>query len=160
MKNMTKTERDFIDRTGKISKQWGLGEPAGRVWAALLFADLPLSQKEIADKTGYTLSLVSPSLKILEKLSMIRSIRGKGRKRLYELAISFIEAFNIMIRRFLVNDVSPLIMELEGIKDINKKPKLLKLTDEYKQMEMYLNWFGKMISMKKVTSKKVKKLLG
>ncbi|MCG2717493.1 MAG: hypothetical protein L6408_01485 [Nanoarchaeota archaeon] len=160
MGNITKTERDFIDGTGKISKQWGLGEPAGRVWATLLFADLPLSQKEIADKTGYSLSLVSPSLKILEKLNMVKSIRGEGRKKLYELAISFIEAFNVMIKRFLANDVRPLIMELEEIKDIDKKPKLLKLTGEYKRMEMYLNWFGKMVSMQKVTSEKVKKLLG
>jgi len=34
--------------------------------------------------------LVSPSLKILEKLNMIRAIRGKGREKLYELAMSFI----------------------------------------------------------------------
>lgn len=159
-KNIAQTEKDFIDRTGKISKQWGLGEPAGRVWATLLFAGSPLSQKRIAKKTGYSLSLVSPSLKILEKLSMIRSIRGKGREKLYELALSFIEAFNVIIKRFLQNDVQPLIKELEHIKDINKNPKLFKLTGEYKQLETYLNWFDKIIFMKKVTAEKMGKLLG
>jgi len=48
--NITKNEKDFIDRIGKISKQWGLGEPTGRVWATLLFANPNLSQKDIAKK--------------------------------------------------------------------------------------------------------------
>ncbi|MCK4729748.1 MAG: winged helix-turn-helix transcriptional regulator [Candidatus Aenigmarchaeota archaeon] len=158
--NITKNEKDFIDRIGKISKQWGLGEPTGRVWATLLFADSNLSQKDIAKKTGYSLSLVSPSLKILEKLNMIRSVRGKGREKLYELAMSFIEAFNAIIKRFLECDVKPLINGLEQIKGINKNPKLLKLKNEYKQMERYFNWFGKMIVMKKITGEKINKLLG
>jgi len=84
VQDLTKIEKNFIDRTGRISKQWGLGEPTGRVWGSLLFVDLPLSQREIAKKTGYSLSLVSPSLKILEKLNMIRSVRGEGREKLYK----------------------------------------------------------------------------
>ncbi len=158
--DISKIEKEFIDRTGKISKQWGLGEPAGRVWAALLFTESSLSQKDIATKTGYTLSLVSPSLKILESLNLIRSIRGEGREKLYELELSFIEAFNIVIKRQLEHDINPLIQHLDRIEEKNKNPKLLRLTAEYKQIEMYLGWFGKMISMKKVTGEKIKKLLG
>ncbi|MCK5333594.1 MAG: hypothetical protein KAJ24_03710, partial [Candidatus Aenigmarchaeota archaeon] len=94
--DISEIEKEFIDRTGKISKQWSLGEPAGRVWAALLFAEASLSQKDIAMKTGYSLSLVSPSLKILESLNLIRSGRGESREKLYELEVSFIEAFNIL----------------------------------------------------------------
>ncbi|MCK5476463.1 MAG: hypothetical protein KAI55_00920 [Candidatus Aenigmarchaeota archaeon] len=157
--DISKIEKEFIDRTGKISKQWGLGEPAGRVWAALLFTESSLSQKDIATKTGYTLSLVSPSLKILESLNLIRSGRGENREKLYELEVSFIEAFNIIIKRQLEHDIKPLIKHLDGIKEKNKNPKLLKLTAEYKQIEMYLGWFGKMITMKKITGEKVKKLL-
>ncbi len=158
--DISEIEREFIDRTGKISKQWSLGEPAGRVWAALLFAEASLSQKDIAMKTGYSLSLVSPSLKILESLNLIRSGRGDSREKLYELEVSFIEAFNIIIKRQLEHDIKPLIKHLEGMKGKNKNPKLLKLTAEYKQLEMYLGWFGKMITMKKVTGEKIKNLLG
>jgi len=158
--NISKIEKEFIDRTGKISKQWSLGEPAGRVWATLLFAEYPLSQKNIATKTDYSLSLVSPSLKILESLNLIRSIRGTGREKLYELELSFIEAFNILIKRQLKHDISPLINHLDMINEKNKNPKLLRLTAEYKQLEMYLGWFGKMISMKKITGEKIKNLLG
>jgi len=157
---MSKIEKDFIDRTGKMSKQWGLGEPSGRVWATLLFSESPLSQKDIAKKTEYSLSLVSPSLKILQKLNLIRSIRGKGREKLYGLALSFIEAFNVIIKRYLEQEVEPLIKNLDGIKDENKNPKLIKLTSEYKQLEMYFGWFEKMIFMKKVTGEKIKRILG
>ena len=157
--DISEIEKEFIDRTGKISKQWSLGEPAGRVWAALLFAEVSLSQKDIAMKTGYSLSLVSPSLKILESLNLIRSGRGKSREKLYELELSFIEAFNIMIKRQLEHDIKPLIKHLDRIQEKNKNSKLLKLTAEYKQIEMYLGWFGKMITMKKITGEKVKKLL-
>ncbi|MCK4589646.1 MAG: hypothetical protein KAT77_04325 [Nanoarchaeota archaeon] len=162
-KDILKIERNFIDRTGKISKQWGLGEPAGRVWAALLFADVSLSQREIAEKTDYSLSLVSPSLKILEKLNIIRSIRGKGKEKLYELAVSFIEAFNGLVKRFLEQDIKPLIKQLEGINEIpdaNKKKKLGKLVKEYKSLEMYLGLFNKLMAMKKATAEKVSKLIG
>ena len=158
--DILKIEKEFIDRTGKISKQWSLGEPAGRVWAALLFAEGPLSQRGIATKTEYSLSLVSPSLKILESLNLIKSIRGSGREKLYELELSFIEAFNILIKRQLEHDINPLIKHLDMIEEKNKNPKLLRLTADYKQIEMYLGWFGKMISMKKVTHEKIKNLLG
>ena len=157
---MSEIEKDFIDRTGKMSKQWGLGEPSGRVWATLLFSESPLSQKDIAKKTEYSLSLVSPSLKILQKLNLIRSIRGEGREKLYKLALSFIEAFNIIIKRYLEQEVKPLIKNLDTIKDENKNPKLIKLTSEYKQLEMYFSWFEKIIYMKKITGKKIKKILG
>ena len=158
--DISKVEKDFIDRTGKISKQWSLGEPAGRVWATLLFAEDSLTQKEIAAKTEYSLSLVSPSLKILESLNLIKSIRGSGREKLYELELSFIEAFNMLIKRQLEHDIKPLIKHLDMVEEKNKNPKLLRLTADYKQIEIYLGWFGKMISMKKVTHEKIKNLLG
>jgi DNA-binding transcriptional regulator GbsR (MarR family) len=162
-KNIIKIEKNFIDRTGKISKQWGLGDPAGRVWATLLFTDVPLSQREIAKKTDYSLSLVSPSLKILEKLNIVRSIRGKGKEKLYELAVSFIEAFNGLVKRFLEQDIKPLIEQLDSlgeIKDINKKKRLTNLVKEYKSLERYLDLFTKLMFMKKTTMEKVSKLVG
>lgn len=162
-KDLKKVEKTFIDRTGKISKQWGLGEPAGRVWATLLFADAPLSQRQIAEKTEYSLSLVSPSLKILEKLNMVRSIRGKGKEKLHELALSFVDAFNELIRRFLEQDVKPLIEQLEDVDEIHnieKKKKLIKLVKEYRNLEMYLGLFNKLMTAKKTTAERIGRLMG
>ena len=160
--DLANIEQNFIDKTGKISKQWGLGEPAGRVWATLLFTDNSLTQRQIAEKTNYSLSLVSPSLKILENSNMVKSIRGRGKTKLYELSESFIEAFNSLIKRFLEQDVKPLIEQLEdvdGIHDQSKKNKLLRLVKEYKRFEMYLGLFNRLMLMKKTTVDKISKLM-
>ncbi len=85
---------------------------------------------------------------------------GKGREKLYELALSFVEAFNVIIKRYLEQEVEPLIKNFDGIKDENKNPKLIKLASEYKQLGMYFGWFEKMIFMKKVTGEKIKRILG
>jgi DNA-binding transcriptional regulator GbsR (MarR family) len=156
---ISKVENEFIDKTGNIAKQWGLGEPAGRVWGAMLFSETALSQRSISEKTKYSLSLVSPSLKILIKLNLIRSIRGEGREKLYEMSKSFIESFNIILKRFLKEDIQPLIAQLESIKQEDSNKKLIKLISEYKQLNQYLGWFEKMIFMKKITGEKINELL-
>ncbi|OIO62944.1 hypothetical protein COT48_02040 [Candidatus Woesearchaeota archaeon CG08_land_8_20_14_0_20_47_9] len=151
-------ERSFIDRIGKIVKQWGLGEPAGRVWATLLFSERSLSQRQIAEKTGYSLSLVSPSLKILEKLDMVRSIRGQGKEKLYEQAVSFVEAFGTLIKRFVEQDVKPLIAQLEGVsKTVNatKRRNLRKLAREYRHLEEGLRAFSSEGLVKSMAPEKV-----
>lgn len=141
---LSKTEKEFINRMGRIAKKWGMSEPAGRVWGTLLFADRPISQKDIARKTGYTLSLVSPSLKIIENMDMVRSIRFGNKERLYESKTSFMDGFRILIKRFVEKDIKPLIEELEKTKGIRKNLNLLKLITEYKKLEYYLAMSEKM----------------
>lgn len=159
-KELQETEQSFINKLGKITKRGGMGEPVGRVFASLLFADEPLSQKRVAEMTGYSLSLISPSLKMLEGLNMVRSLRGDGREKLYEPIVSFIELFNMMMMNLLEQDIRPIISELESVKgDIKKKKKLAQLIREYKRLEFYLTMFEKVIVMRKVTEEKVKKLL-
>ena len=150
----------FISKTGRIAKQWGLGEPSGRVWATLLFSDKPLSQKEISKQTGYSLSLISPSLKILEGLNMVRKIRGNGKEKLYELTASFIETFHLMIKRFLETEIKPLVEMLNTYTETNKSnEKLIQLTKEYQRLETQLRWFDKLSGLKKITSEQIKKIL-
>jgi DNA-binding transcriptional regulator GbsR (MarR family) len=151
---LLRTEKEFIDRMGKISKRWGMGEPAGRVWGVLLFSDAPLSQKEIAEKTGYTLSLVSPSLKIIEKYNMARSVRSGSKEKSYESTTSFIDGFNILIKQFLEQDIKPLIKELEDTQTAKKNKKLSQLISDYKRLERYLCLFEKMRMVKKCISGK------
>ncbi len=159
-KNSQELFNVFITRTGNIAKQWGLGEPAGRVWATLLFAEKPLSQKEIAEKTGYSLSLVSPSLKILEGLNMVRKKRGDGKEKLYELTASFIETFHLMIRRFLEVEIKPLVEMLnEHIETDKSNKKLVQLSKEYQRLETQLHWFDKLNGLKKMTSEQIKKIV-
>ncbi len=150
----------FTNGTERIARQWGLGGPSGRVWATLLFSDKPLSQREISEQTGYSLSLVSPSLKILEGLNMVRKIRGDGREKLYELTSSFIETFHLMIKRFLETEIKPLVELLNEYSKTNKANNNLKqLTKEYRQLESQLRWFDKLGGLKKISSEQIEKIL-
>jgi DNA-binding transcriptional regulator GbsR (MarR family) len=156
---MEDTERFFIDKTGDIASQWGFGEPTGRVWATLLFAEKPLSQKDIAEKTGYTLSLVSPTLKILENTQRVTKVRGEGKERLYELNGSFIDTFGAMMNRIIERDLRPVIEELKKSNLKNKK-KISSLIAEYQMMESHLMILMKLINAKKATYQKIKRLIG
>ena len=86
-------EKEFMNRISRICKQWGFGEPAGRIWGLLLLKNKPLTQKEIVEESGYSLSLVSPNLNILQKFGMVSIIGKQGKKRLYLSPTSFIESF-------------------------------------------------------------------
>jgi DNA-binding transcriptional regulator GbsR (MarR family) len=154
-------EQKFIDRTGKIAKLWGLGEPTGRVLGVLMFSEKPLSQREIADKTGYTLSLVSPNLKIIDSLDMLGRSRGSGKEKVYHITVSFIDAFDRMIKRFLQQDILPLIQELDDAKGKNphKKKIIEQMSRDYKKVELYLAVFEKMMMLDKIRSDKIRKLL-
>ena len=130
-KSVNELESEFLDRIGKISKQWGLGEPAGRIWASMLFAGESMTQKDISKKTGYSLSLISPNLKILENLNMIRTVKN-GRENKYEVVGSFTETFNQMVYRFMEHDIKPLITKLEAVKteDTEDKKRVERLVSE------------------------------
>ena len=155
-------EQELINRTGKISKQWGFGESAGKVWATLLFSGQPLSQKSIAKKTGYSLGHVSPSLKILEKTNMVRVTRGHGKERLYDPAISFNEAFRMTMIDTLERDIKPLIEQLEkrnDIKDPVMRAKFSKTIKDYKNLEKRLKIFSKIMVVDEATANKVADML-
>ncbi len=159
-KDAKKLYDSFVNSTGKIAKQWGLGEPSGRIWATLLFSEKPLSQKQIAEKTNYSLSLVSPSLKILEGLNLVRRIRGSSKEKLYELTASFIETFHLMIKRFLETEIKPLVDMLNEYTETNKSnKKLVQLTKQYQRLETQLRWFDKLGELKKITTEQIKKIL-
>ena len=92
-----------------------------------------------------------------------KQIRGKGKEKLHELALSFVDAFNELIRRFLEQDVKPLIEQLEDVDEIHnieKKKKLIKLVKEYRNLEMYLGLFNKLMTAKKTTAERIGRLMG
>jgi len=84
MDNINDVKKKFIGQIALIGKHWGLGEPAGRVWGLMLFEKNPLSQREISKECNYSLSLVSPSLTILENWGLIGVVEKRGREKLYQ----------------------------------------------------------------------------
>lgn len=154
-------EQDLMDQGGIIAKRWGFGEPVGRVFMAMLVSEKPLPQKALAKSTGYSLSLVSPTLKILESLKMVRSVRGDGKERLYEPIVSFIESIGIMVTEFLDRDVKPALKKLDGVNsdELEKRKNLLKVATSFRRLEFVLTRFDNLLLMKRATEAKIKRLL-
>lgn len=154
-------EQDLMDQAGIIAKRWGFGEPLGRVFMAMLVSEKPLSQKALAESTGYSLSLVSPTLRILESLKTVRSLRGEGKERLYEPIVSFIEWISIMVKEFLDRDVRPALQKLEEIdsSELEKRKNLMKVAKNFRTLEFVFTKFDSLLLMKRATEAKIKRLL-
>jgi len=128
-------KEEFVQRMGKICKQWGLGEPAGKVWAILMLNKDCLTQKEIARQCRYSLGLVSPSIKILESLGMITNIGKKGKEKIYRVTVSAMDFFGRLICNFMEQDIRPMLSLLESnirqIEDQGVKARVKQLIRDY-----------------------------
>ncbi len=156
-------ESEFLFRVGKMGKQWGLGEPAGRVWGVLLFHTKPLTQKEIAKYSNYSLGLISTSLKILEKFNMITNVNKKGKGKLYQVVITPLNSFGRLIHNFIEEDLKSLISllqtNIDKIKDKKVKDRISLLMTDYQKIELTMNFFSETFKDKKSLSVKETKLL-
>ena len=149
-------EKEFMNRISRICKQWGFGEPAGRIWGLLLLKNKPLTQKEIVEESGYSLSLISPNLNILQKFGMVSIVGKQGKKRLYLSTTSFIESFERALKDLMEKDVKPLISLLSSsmaeVKDKKIKKRFNILINEYKETNRFLNIFLRILSTRKTFS--------
>ena len=153
MDKLEKTKNQFMNQVASIGKQWGLGESVGRVWGLLLFEDEPLSQKEIAKECKYSLSLVSPSIKFLEKMGLVGIVGKREREKLYVATLSFLEAFEKILSNFLQLNIEPIIdllSEAEKTGDKKTAKRLKKITNEYKKTLIFSNFLLSLIKTKKV----------
>ncbi len=132
--NMKKILHSF----GKISKQWGLGESAGRIWGFLLFKSAPVTQKEIEECTNYSRGLVSRSLKKLKELDMI-SVTKKGKEFYYSTNVTLIEGFNKLTNNFIKSEIRPLVKSLSEnlnkIENVSIKRNVRNIIKEYKKLD-------------------------
>ncbi len=154
-------EQELIDRAGLITKRWGLSEPSGRVFGALLIAEGPMTQRALAERVGYSLSLVSPSLRALEEMGMVRASRREGKERLYGPAVSLTEAFGILVTRFVERDIKPLADALSaaGERELSAKRTLVRTLREYRRLEFMLTQFKRIMVMKRATEERLRELL-
>jgi len=119
-----------------IAREWGVSEPAARIWIILFLSEDHLTQKEIAERAGYSLSLVSPTLKILDEKDKLCVKKGKGKEKLYSFKGSFIEIFAEMQRRILETDIKPAIQILEKMPDRKRNRRIIK---DYRKLESFVN---------------------
>ena len=140
--------KKILSSFGRISKQWGLGEPVGRVWGFLLFKSTPVTQKEIEKGTNYSRGLVSRSLKKLNEINMI-NITKKGKEFYYSTNASLIKGFNKVIKNFLEIEIKPLTealsKNLNKMEDVTVKKNIRRIINEYKRLDLGILIFSKIM---------------
>jgi DNA-binding transcriptional regulator GbsR (MarR family) len=142
-------KQKFIQRSGRITKQWGLGEPVGKIWGLLLFENRPLTQREIAEQIDYSLSLVSPNLTLMENLGLVSIVGRNGREKQYGAVPSFIVTFEKVIKNFIDKEVQPLIglldSNISSIKEDDTKKRFENMLIEYRNAGEAVRMLSKLI---------------
>ncbi|MBD3260247.1 MAG: winged helix-turn-helix transcriptional regulator [Candidatus Altiarchaeales archaeon] len=142
-------EKKVRDKYSKILVNYGLKPTLTQIYLTVFFSTKPITLKEIADQTGYSLSNVSTHLKLLERLTDIERHTKPGSKTNY-----FTCNHNIKdgIRRKIsqqkkdIKNINETIKEainlLEG-DDTNKanvyRNKLTRLSKEYDEVHVILD---------------------
>jgi len=153
-KQIQEVEREIIDTFASISQSLGYSEVHGKIIAALIVSDGPISLEELAKKTRYSIGMISLSLDLLEVIGMIKRIKKPQDRKLYvkfegDLVESIKTAIMLKIKKG-ISDVDENFRrheeEVEKIKTEEGK-KLLKnlqrLEKVTKRMQEYISGLNK-----------------
>ena len=155
--------QEVLDSLAKIGKQWGLGESVGRVWGFLLFKSCPVTQREIQEGMGYSRGLISRCLRQLKLGPMIKVSR-EGREIHYSVNTSLTEGFGDVVKRFLADNIKPMIKLLSENSDkitVEKvREDVLALLDEYKKLNITVLLFSNIIDHINVMNLDVEEMEG
>ena len=145
---MSEVMREVLDSLAKIGKQWGIGESVGRVWGFLLFKSCPVTQREIEEGTGYSRGLVSRSLGKLKKGPMIR-VEREGREIRYSVNTSLTNSFGELLKRFLAENIKPIIELLstsrDKVRDAKVKENFTAVLHEYRKLNLAVLLFSRIM---------------
>ncbi|MFC2142798.1 GbsR/MarR family transcriptional regulator [Candidatus Aenigmatarchaeota archaeon] len=86
-------EKKIFSTFSDVANALGYSPLHGGIIGALLVKDRPMSLQEIATETGYSISMISLSLDLLEVLGTIKRVKKTGDRKLYvELYGDLLEA--------------------------------------------------------------------
>lgn len=83
MKKHTNLEEKIYSTFAEVASTLGYSPVHGKIIGALLVRGPELSLKDLAAETGYSVSMISLSLDLLELLGVIKKVRKPGDRNLY-----------------------------------------------------------------------------
>jgi len=135
---------EFIQRLGKLTDRWGWGESIGNIWGILLLSSEAITQDDLAEASSYSVALVSSSLSRLEDLGLVASVGRRGKKRLYRAVLSFIDALENFLTRFVDTELTPTVNLLSRriyeIKEEKQRLNAGRILEEYKKAIAFLTY--------------------
>ncbi len=81
MSKIVDAKERLIEAFGRVFKEWGFGFTSGVIFGTLYLSEKPLTMDEIAGETGYSLTSVHNSLRILLRLGLITRRRIAGLRK-------------------------------------------------------------------------------
>lgn len=154
---LTKSPKDeFIDVVTEINKAKGLDELSSKLIGILFIEPEEIPLEELAQRTGYSLSAVSTSMKFLEKVELVSRIKKPKSKKVYfymkkDLIGNFVDLMakksNQVIQ--LIKNRLPLIIE---------KYKLEKSETAKKELAILENYYRQMLVTEKIMVKLIQML--
>ena len=130
MKKLDEIRGEFINRFGQIAGRFGQNRAVGTLWGTLVIEGEPMTMAQLSKKTGYSLSSISPYLKILERGGFIRRKKSGG-VTYFECVTSFKDCMMTFLNSMLEGEIIPV---LENIKKSKKELSQLQQTAEVKKM--------------------------
>lgn len=140
MNRVEDVERKIVSLWEDIAEDRGFDRVVGRVICTLLIEGRPLSQQEIAKKTGYSIPTISKTLKVLVSLGSGRKTKEPGKRvTLYYVEMHPLEILSgalmkwILTAKNMERRISKICQELEKIKAENpeRTEKLMKMLTKF-----------------------------
>lgn len=128
-KEIQEIEKKIFNTFAEVAKSIGFSPIHGNIIASLLVGGSSLSLQDIAKKTGYSISMVSLSLDLLEILGIIRKVKKPTDRKLYiELEGDLLESLKKILLMRINKNISDSLLEFE-----HSKKRLEKLKGERKK---------------------------
>lgn len=143
---MTEIEDKVYTTFSNITESLGYSDVHGRIIAALLVNEKPLSLQRLAKETRYSPSTISLSLDLLELFGMINKIKRRGDRKLYvrldgDLLEGLKKAIFLRVQQKIrdsLKDYENYEKELQDMKDGERVNKIIKtLKKEMLRIEEY-----------------------
>ncbi|MFH0798526.1 MAG: hypothetical protein V1906_03885 [Candidatus Woesearchaeota archaeon] len=131
-------KEEFMELVMSVAKAKGADELTSRIIAALFIEPKEISLEDLSKRTGYSLSAVSTSMKLIEKTPFVKRTKVPGSKKVYFYMEK--DLFGIFMRHIKMENelaLKPMIDRLPEIIKRYRKENYPK--EELKILEMHYN---------------------
>jgi DNA-binding transcriptional regulator GbsR (MarR family) len=112
----------ILSTFGEIASTIGYSPLHGKIIAVLLVEGMPMSLQDVAKETGYSASMISLSLDLLEVLGVVRRVKKTGDRKLYiELSGDLIETLKNAIVLKVEKSVTNTLAEFKAARQEMKR---------------------------------------
>jgi len=143
-------ERKIFNTFSELARSMGFSPVHGTIMGSLITGGGSLSLQELAKKTGYSISMVSLSMDLLEVLGIINKVRKPGDRKLYielngDLLESLKKIFLIRVKKGISTSLEEFEQSKEKLRNLrggNKKDVMRaieNLEKEIRRLDKYVS---------------------